>query len=89
MKQNIHDRNGAPVNVGTAVRLLRVPEWLLSRVSGEEAADLQSMVGEVFIVHKIDKWGGVWLEKWFTDAENEKHSHSLSPSSEEFEVVEI
>ena len=89
MNKNICDRNGAPLEVGSKIRLVSIPAWLLSRVSEEEVIDLNSMIGEVFTVSEIDKWGGVWVEKWFTESENEKHSHSLSLSSEEMEIVEL
>ncbi len=83
------DCKGTPVKIGAKVKLLSIPECLLSSVPKGEAAHLKSMIGEVFRVYEIDEWGGVWVEKCFDDKKDDGiMSHSLSLTSHEMEVIE-
>jgi hypothetical protein len=88
MTKNICDRNGTPVKIRTKVRLLSFPEWLLSKEPKDESERLESMIGEVFQVCDIDKWGGVWVEKWFNKKDHISYNHSISLDSHEMEVID-
>ncbi len=81
------DINGEKVKEGDKVKLLSIPEWLLTSVTEEEARDLNSMLGETFVVYEIDEWGGAWVEKWFNEGEEVTNSHSLSLQPHEMELV--
>ena len=81
------DCNNQPVTRGDKVRLLKVPNWLLEKVSNDEAENLKSMIGEVFIVDEIDEYGGVWVEKLWKKGKGIVESHSLSLASGEMELV--
>jgi hypothetical protein len=85
--KNIVDRNGKLVKVGTKVKIISVPEWLLSKVPADESKRLSSMVGKVFQVYEIDEWGGVWVEKWFNEDNDILNSH-ISLNSTEMEVID-
>jgi hypothetical protein len=90
MNKPIHDLKGTPVKVGTKVKLLSLPESLLSEIPEDEVMRLKTMIGEIFQVYEIDKWGGVWVEKYFKEKTDKSilYSHSLSLDSHEMEVVE-
>jgi hypothetical protein len=81
------DRNGAPVAVGTIVRVLEVPESLLAKLPEEEAAEVRSMKGAAFSVYEIDQWGSAWVEKLWNVGEEHPFSHSLALAPSEMEVV--
>ena len=82
------DCKGRPVKVGTKVRLLKVAEWLRRDLPPDEWRDLNTMVGKVFEVTKIDEYGSAWVEKWWHHADGGSHSHSLALASHEMETVE-
>ena len=87
MNKPVLDTNGDVVNEGDRVKLLSIPDWLLSSVPEEEVADLKTMIGEIFEVYEIDEYGGAWVEKWFNEGEEVTNSHSLSLESHEMELV--
>jgi len=81
------DRNGAPVSVGTIVRVLEVSEELLATLSDEEAERVKSMQGVALSVYEIDERGSAWVEKWWNIGEENPLSHSLALAPTEMEVV--
>src|SRR4029453_9494607 len=87
MDDEVHDRNGVPVRVGTRVRVLKIDESVLAELSEEEAQAARSMEGEVLEVTEIDEWGGAWVEKWWRTADGESFSHSLGLGPGQMEVV--
>ncbi len=80
------DRNGQPVRVGTRVRLLEIPAFLVRELPPDEVEDLMTMVGEVFEVYEIDESGGACVEKIWYEPGGQR-SHSLSLEAHEMEVV--
>lgn len=89
MNSSIPDINGKPVKVGSKVRLLSIPDWLIEEVPEDEAIRLKAMIGKIFIVYEIDKYAGVWVEKIFDGPENGQFStHSVSLDSDEIELIE-
>lgn len=87
MDDEITDRNGAVVRVGTRVRVLKIDSSVLAALSEEEAAAARSMEGEVLEVIEIDEWGGAWVEKWMRKADGSAYSHSLGLGPQQMEVV--
>ena len=86
---SVVDRHGKPVVVGTNVRMLEVTEALRNRIPKKEWAELQTMVGEVFMVYEIDEHGAAWVEKvWLGRKGNRRSSHHYALDSHEMEVVE-
>ena len=81
------DRNGAVVEAGTIVRVLEVPDSLLSQLPEDEAARVKTMKGSVLSVYEVDASGSAWVEKWWHIGEDEAVSHSLALSPSEMEVV--
>jgi hypothetical protein len=82
------DRNGKPVLVGSRVRVVAIAAFLERDLPREEWERVRTMLGEVFEVYEIDKWGGAWVEKQFPSARDQYQSHSLSLASDEMELVE-
>ncbi|MEW6585494.1 MAG: hypothetical protein AB1442_07745 [Nitrospirota bacterium] len=82
------DRNGNKVHIGSMVKVLSIPEWLLKNQSEEDAHRLNKMVGQVFEIYEIDEYGGAWVQMWFEGTNSEKISHSLSLDREEMELSE-
>ena len=83
------DRNGRDVSVGSRVRVVALAQSLLDSVPEDEKVRLKSMIGEVFEVDEIDKYGSPWVGKgWhFDDGETYK-GHSIALDSAEMEVVD-
>ena len=83
------DINGSPVTVGSTVRLLSLSGQWLEDLPVEERSDVMSMVGEIFVVEEIDKYGQPWVRKsWPNEAEGRCHSHSVALEQYEMEVVQ-
>jgi hypothetical protein len=81
------DRNGAVVEVGTIVRVVSIPDGVVSDLAEVEAARVNSMKGAVLSVYEIDHYGSAWVEKWWHIGEEESISHSLALKPFEMEVV--
>jgi hypothetical protein len=77
--KQVLDRNGKPVVVGSRVRVVEVAPFLNRDLPPDEWGCVRSMLGQVFEVYEIDKWGGAWVQY---------QSHSLSLASDEMERVE-
>ncbi len=81
------DRHGAPVTVGTRVRVVEIASFLEGDLPIEEWQDLKTMLGEVFEVYEIDENDGAWVEKIWKQDDGCERSHSYSLASHEMEVV--
>lgn len=82
-----HDIHGTRVLVGSKVRVLKIKQSILERLTDDEAERVKSMEGEVFGVYEIDEWGGAWVMKWWHPTKNTARSHSLGLRPEEMEVI--
>jgi hypothetical protein len=82
------DCKGRPVEVGTKVRVLELPQFLKRDLPTEEWNDLVTMVGEVFVVYEIDQYGRAWVEKVWNTGDSESHRHSIALDSHEMEVCD-
>ena len=87
MDTEVVDKNGAPVHVGTRVRVLKISDTVLSQLSESEAEAARSMEGDVLEVQEIDEWGGAWVEKSWRAADGTPFSHALGLGPEQMEVV--
>ncbi len=83
-----NDIYGTRVLVGSKVRVLKIRQSVLERLSDDEAERVKSMEGEVFEVYEIDEWGGAWIMKWWHPTKSTALSHSLGLRSEEMEVID-
>lgn len=83
------DKVGREVFVGSRVRLLQLSESFLQSLPADEFAEVSSMIGEVFEVYEVDKYGCVWVEKgWSNPEAGEYMGHSLRLESHEMEVCD-
>jgi len=87
MDNEAQDINGAPVHVGTRVRVLKISQSVLSQLPESEAEAARAMEGEVLEVYEIDDWGGAWVEKSGRDVDGTLVSHSLGLGPGQMEVV--
>lgn len=81
------DCNGKLVAVGSLVRVVRLAGEWFDRLPLDERSLVESMVGEVFPVEEIDKYGQPWVRKsWPNETEGicESHSVALEPSEMEY-----
>jgi hypothetical protein len=88
MDDEVRDINGAPVRVGTLVRVLKIGESVLEQLPDSEAEAARAMEGEVLEVYEIDDWGGAWVEKSLPAADGTLVSHSLGLGPDQMEVVQ-
>ena len=76
------------VTAGRAVRVLGLSGDWFDRLPVDERADVESMVGEVFLVEEIDEYGQPWVRKsWPADAKGTCRSHSIALESNEMVLV--
>ena len=87
MDEETQDVNGAPVRVGTRIRVLAISPSVLSQLPQSEADCARSMEGETFEVYEVDEWGGAWVEKRWRAADGTSTSHSLGLGPNQMEVV--
>lgn len=82
------DKNGTLVRVGSLVRVLSLSGDWLDSLPEDEKENVQSMVGEVFVVEEIDEYGQPWVRKsWPNEAEGTCNSHSVALEPREIENV--
>jgi len=83
------DRNGRSVSVGMRVRIIALSDSFLRSLPEDEIDDVRSMIGVVFEVYEIDKYGCAWVGKgWSNEEGDEYRGHSVALDSEEMEVVD-
>ena len=73
------DCNGTIVRVGSRVRVLAFSGDWYDRLPDEERPLVDSMIGEIFEVEEIDKYGQPWVcKRWPNEAEGTCQSHSVA-----------
>lgn len=83
------DRNGRDVGVGTRVRIVSLSKSFLDSLPPDELEDVKSMIGEVFEVYEIDKYGAPWVGRGWENAEGgDYRGHSVALDPSEMEVVD-
>jgi hypothetical protein len=82
------DRNGRNVTVGSRVRVVSLAQTFLDSLPENERDELESMIGEVFEVHEIDRYGSPWVGKGWSSGEGEYKGHSVALGSDEMEVAD-
>lgn len=82
------DKYGRPVVVGSQVRILELPPTFLKSLPPDEVEDIRSMIGEIFEVYEIDKYGSPWVGKGWNYPDAGKYiGHSLALDAHEMELV--
>lgn len=83
------DKNGTLVRVGSLVRVLSLSGDWFDSLPEDEKENVQSMVGEVFVVEEIDEYGQPWVRKsWPNEAEGTCNSHSVALEPREMEYLD-
>jgi hypothetical protein len=82
------DKDGTVVTVRRFVRVLGVSGDWFDRLPVDERANVESMVGEVFLVEEIDEYGQPWVRRsWPADAEGTCRSHSIALEPDDMVLV--
>jgi len=82
------DCKGRRITVGTRIRLLKVPDWLLNELPDDERTDLRFMVGKVFRVREINEVGQPYVQRKWLEGLGGFRGHGLYLDAHEMEVVE-
>jgi hypothetical protein len=83
------DRNGRVVKVGSRVRIVELSESMMKSLPDSEIEEVRSMLGEVFEVTDIDKYGQPWVGKGSMSSDGEEYrGHSIALEPKEMEVVD-
>lgn len=78
------------MQIGDRIRLLTLTGNWLNELPDDERDDVLSMIGEVFEVEEIDKYGQPWIRKsWPNLQEGKCRSHSIALESQEMELVPV
>jgi len=85
-KAQTQDRNGRVVLVGTAVRVLSIPDSVFVDLPESEVAELKAMIGATFVVDEIDDWGNAWVTDMRKTSPGEHRGHGLALAPAEMEV---
>ena len=82
------DHSGLIVKVGDKVRVLSLSGQWFDDLPAEERPLVESMIGEIFEVQEIDKYGQPWVRKrWPNEEEGTCQSHSIALEPSEMEFV--
>lgn len=82
------DRHGVTVSVGQWVRVVTLSGDWFDKLPANERAEVESMIGEIFLVEEIDEYGHPWVEKsWPDESDGTCRSHSVALESDEMELV--
>lgn len=81
------DVAGRPVRVGDVVRVLKIADFLARELPADEFSQLESMVGRLFPITRIDEWGGAWVELASGEEPDDVTTHHLMLSADEMELV--
>lgn len=87
MDDETEDINGAPVYVGSRVRVLRISNAVLAQLSEADAEATRAMEGAVLEVNEIDEFGGAWVEDSWQAADGTAVTHVLGLGPAQMEVV--
>ncbi len=49
------------VLIGSRVRLIGVPDWLVHDLPVEEQVEIRSCIGQIAVIQEIDKYGYLWI----------------------------
>ena len=81
------DMKGRNVIAGDRVRVRSVDQALLSSLHDEELHLVQSMIGNIFEVIEIDRYGYAIVEKQINLSDGRMLSQTMSLSSSEMELM--
>jgi hypothetical protein len=83
---SLTDIQGNDVCVGSLVRVLSLDPNDFRHLDEQALSEVMSMVGEVFEVYEIDKYGQAWVTKEWWSSESDVMSHSVGLSLGKMEV---
>jgi len=81
------DHLGQIVRVGTRVKVLALADDFLLSLPDDELEKVREMIGGVFEVDEVDKWGQAWVTKQWDVGDGDIDGHGVGLSPSEMEVV--
>ncbi|MFZ6799534.1 DUF7684 family protein [Undibacterium sp. Di24W] len=82
------DCNGVELGIGSRIRLLSLSGNWFNELPTDEIADVKSMIGELFVIEKVDDYGQPWIRKsWMNSVKGTCHGHSIALEPNEAECV--
>ena len=81
------DRVGRTVCVGSRIRIVYLSVEFLDLLPDDEKPLVAGMVGEIFEVDEIDKFGSAWITKWWHHDDGTHDAHGIGLSTLEMELV--
>ena len=83
------DCHGVLARVGSRVRVLSLSGEWFDNLPEEERPLVESMIGEVFAVEEIDKYGQPWVcKRWPNEAAGTCRSHSVALEPHEMLLIQ-
>ena len=81
------DRLGQTIEVGDIVRLLFIRPSILKRLTGDEHADVSSMLGQSLPVFDVYEDGLVWVSLTWKRPDGISEIHAIAVDSDAIELV--
>ena len=81
------DRVGRTVCVGSRIRIVYLSVEFLDLLPDDEKPLVAGMVGEIFEVDEIDKFGAAWVTKLWQNDDGTHDAHGIGLSTLEMELV--
>lgn len=81
------DCGGRPVYVGSRIRVVQLSDDFIASLPADERGKVIEMVGGLFEVDEIDKFGCAWVTKTWDCGDGSYDAHSVALSSDEMELV--
>lgn len=78
--------------IGSLVRLVGVPNWLIHDLPEEEQRDILSFIGKTTFIDEIDEYGSIWIGFGYSTVTDEGtiyRGHSFIITPEFLEVIEV
>jgi hypothetical protein len=81
------DCAGRPVRLGSRVRVIALSPRFMDSLPADERVLVSEMIGEVFEVDDIDKFGRAWVTKMWDRGDGTFDGHGIALSPSETELV--
>jgi hypothetical protein len=85
---NTKDCFGHAVRVGDRVKVIGFSDVFMNSLQPEDHRQIPQMIGEVFVVEKIDDGGQAWVTRWWSLGDGETDAHGIGLASSEMELIE-
>ncbi|WP_460227973.1 hypothetical protein [Aurantivibrio infirmus] len=71
------DTNGVAISEGDFVKILHIPDWLVSDLDDESLKAVKACEGKEMKIYEIDDYGYAWVETVTLETKSEYKSNSF------------